>query len=77
MGRDRPDAKPRDAVHIVFANEKVRPQEPLPNPDVAESEQAALRPPVLFATVSFFLSVLRRLVREWQLTRRENWVDYQ
>ena len=39
---DGPDAKPRDAVHIVFANEKVRPQELLPNPDVAESEQADL-----------------------------------
>jgi len=36
---DGPDAKPRDAVHIVFASEKVRPAEPLPNPDVTESEQ--------------------------------------
>jgi hypothetical protein len=35
---DGPDAKPRDAVHIVFASEKVRPAEPLPNPDVTESE---------------------------------------
>jgi hypothetical protein len=39
---DGPDAKPRDAVHIVFANEKVRPQEPLANPDVTESEQTDL-----------------------------------
>jgi len=39
---DGPAAKPRDAVHIVFANEKVRPQEPLPNPDVSESEDAGL-----------------------------------
>jgi len=36
---DGPGAKPRDAVHIVFASEKVRPAEPLPNPDVTESEQ--------------------------------------
>ena len=36
---DGPDAKPRDAVHIVFASEKVRPAELLPNPDVTESEQ--------------------------------------
>jgi hypothetical protein len=36
---DGPDAKPREAVHIVFANEKVRPEEPLPNPDVTECEQ--------------------------------------
>jgi hypothetical protein len=39
---DGPAAKPREAVHIVFANEKVRPQEPLPNPDVSESEDAGL-----------------------------------
>lgn len=37
---DGPEAKARDAVHIVFAGEKVRPHEPLPNPDVAESEMA-------------------------------------
>ena len=39
---DGPAAKPRQAVHLVFANEKVRPQEPLPNPDVSESEDAGL-----------------------------------
>jgi hypothetical protein len=39
---DGPDARPRDAVHIIFANEKVRPQEPIANPDVAESEQGEL-----------------------------------
>jgi hypothetical protein len=37
---DGPDAKIRDAVHIVFANEKVRPHEPASNPDVSESEAA-------------------------------------
>ena len=37
---DGPDAKARDAVHVVFAGEKVRPEELLPNPDVSESEQA-------------------------------------
>lgn len=36
---DGPDAKPRDAVHIVFANEKVRPHEAESNPDVTDSEQ--------------------------------------
>ncbi len=39
---DGPDAKPREAVHIVFANEKVRPQESLANPDVTECEQTDL-----------------------------------
>ncbi len=36
---DGPGAKARDAVHVVFANEKVRPQEALPNPDVTDGEQ--------------------------------------
>ena len=37
---DGPNAKAREAVHIIFAGEKVHPDEPLANPDVAESEQA-------------------------------------
>ncbi len=39
---DGPTAKAREAVHIVFANEKVRAHEPLANPDVNESEDAGL-----------------------------------
>jgi len=39
MFLDSPDAKLRDAVHIVFANEKVRPHEAMANPDVTESEK--------------------------------------
>jgi hypothetical protein len=35
---DGPEAKARDAVHLVFAGEKVRPHEALPNPDVTEAE---------------------------------------
>jgi hypothetical protein len=35
---DGPGARVRDAVHIVFANEKVREHEPAANPDVTESE---------------------------------------
>ena len=34
---DGPGAKPRDAVHLVFAGEKVRPDEPISNPDVTDS----------------------------------------
>lgn len=37
---DGPDAGPRDAVHVVFANEKVRPHEPVANPDVDESVES-------------------------------------
>jgi hypothetical protein len=39
---DSADAKPREAVHIVFANEKVRPHEPAANPDVTDSEETDL-----------------------------------
>jgi hypothetical protein len=35
-------AKPRDGVHIIFANEKVRPGEPVANPDVSDSEEGPL-----------------------------------
>jgi hypothetical protein len=37
---DGPDAKARDAVHIVFGGEKVRPDYVLPAPNVTESEAA-------------------------------------
>ena len=40
MFLDGPDASPRDAVHVVMAGERVRPDYILPAPDVAESEQA-------------------------------------
>ncbi len=35
---DGPDAKARDAVHVIFAGERVRPEYALPAPDVIESE---------------------------------------
>ena len=38
MFLDGPGAKARDAVHVVFAGEKVRQEYALPVPDVAESE---------------------------------------
>ena len=40
MFLDGPAAKARDAVHVVFANEKVRPDYLTPAPDVSESEDA-------------------------------------
>jgi hypothetical protein len=39
MFLDGPDAKARDAVHVLFAGEKVRPDDPLPAPDVTEAEE--------------------------------------
>lgn len=41
MFLDGAEAKARDAVHVVFAGEKVRPEYLLPAPDVAESEAVA------------------------------------
>ena len=37
---DSPGAKAMEAVHIVFAGERVREEELLPNPDVSDSEEA-------------------------------------
>jgi hypothetical protein len=37
---DGPNASARDAIHIIFACEKVRPDSPVASPDVAESEAA-------------------------------------
>jgi hypothetical protein len=37
---DGPNAKPREAVHIVFAKEMVKPRESVPAPDVTESRDA-------------------------------------
>jgi hypothetical protein len=57
---DAPAAKPRDAVHIVFANERVRPHEPVANPDVGESENAgAFRVIALEALVRIKLTAFR------------------
>jgi hypothetical protein len=41
MFLDGPGAKARDAVHILFANEKVRPDALAASPDVTESEPGA------------------------------------
>ena len=41
MFLDGPKAKARDAVHVVFAGEKVRPEYLLPAPDVSEAERSA------------------------------------
>jgi hypothetical protein len=53
MFLDGPKAKARDAVHVVFAGEKVRPDYLLPAPDVSEVE----------STFSFRVLALEALVR--------------
>lgn len=39
MFLDGPGSKARDAVHVLFAGEKVRSEDPIPAPDVSESEE--------------------------------------
>jgi hypothetical protein len=53
---------PRAAVHVIFANEKVRPHELVANPDVAESEMAQQQYRVLSleALVRVKLTAFRR-----------------
>lgn len=53
MFLDGQGAKARDAVHVIFSGEKVRPEDVLPTPDVADAE----------TTPSFRLLSLTALVR--------------
>jgi hypothetical protein len=57
---DGPEAKARDGVHVVFANEMVRPDEPTANPNVTDSESAgAYRVISLQALVQIKLTAYR------------------
>jgi hypothetical protein len=61
MFLDHPDASPRDAVHIVFASEVVRPGEPAANPGVDEAvDMGGLRVLALDALVRIKLTAFRR-----------------
>jgi hypothetical protein len=58
---DGPNAKARDAVHVVFAGEKVRPEYVLPAPDVSESDASSeFRVLTLDALVRMKLTSFRR-----------------
>lgn len=60
MFLDGPGAKARDAVHVVFAGEKVRPDYALPAPDVDEAEDVpAFRVLALDALVRMKLTSFR------------------
>ena len=56
MFLDGPNGRPKDAVHMLFAAEKVRPDYATAAPDVTESEPAAL-----FQVVSLDARVLMKL----------------
>lgn len=58
---DGPSGRPRDAVHLLFAGEKVRPEYTLPAPEISESEQGPqFRIPTLDALVRMKLMSFRR-----------------
>jgi hypothetical protein len=58
---DGPTAKARDAVHVIFAAEKVRPEYLFPAPDVGESETTSeFRLLTLEALVKMKLTSFRR-----------------
>ncbi len=58
---DGPEAKARDSVHVIFANEKVKPEEVTANPDVDQSEDAGkYRVLALEALVQIKLTAFRR-----------------
>src|SRR4029077_3446799 len=60
MFLDGPGAKARDAVHILFAGERVHPHDLLPVPDIVESEMtAAFRVVTLDALVRMKLIAYR------------------
>jgi hypothetical protein len=58
---DGPDSKPSEGVHLVYADEKVKPHDPAPAADVGESEQGtgyrflSLEPLVRMKLVAFRL----------------------
>ncbi len=41
MFLDGPDAKPSESIHLLFAGEKVRPEHPLPNPQLSAVDDPA------------------------------------
>jgi hypothetical protein len=61
MFLDGPNARPRDAIHVIFAGEKVQADNALPAPDVAETEYSgSFRLLNLDALVRMKLTAFRR-----------------
>ncbi len=69
MFLDHPGASPREAVHLLFAGETVKPDQPVPNPDVSESvEMDAIR----FATLD---ALVKNKLSSYRLKDRMHLVD--
>jgi hypothetical protein len=57
MFRDGPDGKPSQAVHLLFAGEKVRPDHPLPAPEIE-----TVRDPGNFSVIKLETLVVMKLL---------------
>jgi hypothetical protein len=58
---DGPDGKPRDGLYLLFAEERVKPEDPVPAAEMSETEQgAAFRVVSLEALVRMKLVAFRR-----------------
>jgi hypothetical protein len=69
MFLDGPNGRPKDAVHILFAGEKVQSDYATPTPDVAESEPAAH-----FQVISL-LALVQMKLNAYRLQDRLHLVD--
>ncbi len=57
---DGPDGRPRDAVHLLFAGEKVKPEYVAPAPDLADTHQEEFKLLALEPLVNMKLTSFRR-----------------
>jgi Uncharacterised nucleotidyltransferase len=57
MFRDGPEGKPSEAVHLLFAGEKTRPDHPLPAPEIQ-----TVKDPANFAVIALESLVLMKLM---------------
>ncbi len=69
---DGPDASARDAVHLIFASEKVRPHEYAANPDVTESEPA---PGYIVLSLSALVRIKLTAFRDKDRTHLRDLID--
>ena len=60
MFLDGPDGRPRDAVHLLFAGEKVKPEYVAPAPDLANTHQGEFKLLALEPLVTMKLTSFRR-----------------
>ena len=72
---DSPSAAPREAVHLVFANEKVRPQELMANPDVTESEDNPGGPSLRVISLAALVQIKLTAFRDKDRTHLRDLID--